>query len=177
MKEREGRRKRGNSKDNEIDIISLNLEEERHPRQMQSVQQGHKAQDTHRPKQTDNKELVRVTYLFVGVFLAMLCYMLYFNIVRSKDIINSSYNVRLDSMADRVIRGKILDKYGNVLAETEVNQNGEEKRVYPYGSLYAHVIGYDSKGKSGLESNQNFNLLTSNAFTSIVICFMNKSCS
>lgn len=37
-------------------------------------------------------------------------------------------------------------------------------RSYPYGSLYAHVVGYDSQGKSGLESTENFELLTSNAF-------------
>ena len=94
----------------------------------------------------------------------MMGYMVYFNVVRSKDIINSPYNVRLDSMADRVVRGKILDRDGNVLAETKVDDNGTEKRVYPYGELYAHVVGYDSKGKSGLESAENFNLLTSNAF-------------
>ncbi len=94
----------------------------------------------------------------------MMGYLVYFNLVRSKDIINSPYNVRLDSMAERVVRGKILDRDGNVLAETEVDEEGEEKRVYPYGDLYAHVVGYDSKGKSGLESTENFNLLTSNAF-------------
>lgn len=91
-------------------------------------------------------------------------YIVYFNVIRSKDIINSSYNVRLDSMADRVVRGKILDKDGNVLAETVVDEDGTEQRVYPYAELYAHVVGYDSKGKSGLESIENFNLLTSNAF-------------
>ncbi len=94
----------------------------------------------------------------------MMGYMVYFNVVRSKDIINSPYNVRLDSMADRVVRGKILDRNGTVLAETKVNEEGVEKRVYPYGELYAHVVGYDVKGKSGLESTENFNLLTSNAF-------------
>ena len=67
-------------------------------------------------------------------------------------------------MADRVVRGKILDKDGNVLAKTEVDDNGTETRVYPYRDLYAHVVGYDSHGKSGLESTENFHLLTSNAF-------------
>lgn len=94
----------------------------------------------------------------------MMGYLVYFNVFRSKDIINSPYNVRLDSMADRVVRGKILDKDGNVLAETDVAEDGTEMRVYPYGDLYAHVVGYDSHGKSGLESTENFNLLTSNAF-------------
>ena len=94
----------------------------------------------------------------------MMGYIVYFNAVRSKEIINSPYNVRLDSMADRVVRGDILDNEGNVLAETLVAEDGTETRNYPYGDLYAHVVGYDSKGKSGLESTENFDLLTSNAF-------------
>lgn len=79
-------------------------------------------------------------------------------------MINSPYNVRLDSMAERVVRGKILDQDGNVLAETLVAEDGTETRSYPYGDLYAHVVGYDSNGKAGLESTENFELLTSNAF-------------
>lgn len=89
---------------------------------------------------------------------------MYFHTLKSKDIINSPYNVRLDSMADRVVRGEIQDRNGNVLAKTEVAEDGTEQRVYPYGCLYAHIVGYDSHGKSGLESTENFNLLTSNAF-------------
>lgn len=115
-------------------------------------------------KKSINKEFARVTYLFVGLFLVMMGYIVYFNVVRSKEIINSPYNVRLDSMAERVVRGKILDKDGNVLAETNVAEDGSETRYYPYGDVYAHVVGYDSKGKSGLESANNFELLTSNAF-------------
>lgn len=94
----------------------------------------------------------------------MMGYVVYFNVVKSKDIINSPYNVRMDSMSERVVRGKILDKDGEVLAETEVGEDGTETRHYPYGDMYAHVVGYDSKGKSGLESVANFDLLTSNAF-------------
>ena len=104
-----------------------------------------------------------MTYLFVTIFLAMMGYLVYFNVVKSKDIINSPYNVRLDSMADRVVRGKILDNEGNVLAKTDVQEDGSETRIYPYGNMFAHVVGYDSKGKSGLESTANFHLLTSNA--------------
>ena len=115
-------------------------------------------------KQPSNKEFARVTYLFIIIFLAMMGYLVYFNAVKSKDIINSSYNVRLDSMADRVVRGQIFDNAGNVLAKTEVSEDGSEKRVYPYGALYAHVVGYDTHGKGGIESQENFSLLTSHAF-------------
>lgn len=120
-------------------------------------------------KETGERDLLRkgivgVTYFFVVLFLVMMGYIVYFNAVKSKEIINSPYNVRLDSMSDRVVRGKILDSYGNVLAETIVSEDGLEKRNYPYGEIYAHVVGFDSMGKSGLESTENFDLLTSNAF-------------
>ena len=105
-----------------------------------------------------------MTYFFVTLFLVMMGYLVYFNVVRSKEIINSPYNVRMDSLSDRVVRGSILDKNGEVLAETVVAEDGTETRNYPYGDVYAHVVGYDSKGKSGLESVENFDLLTSNAF-------------
>lgn len=100
----------------------------------------------------------------MALFLALMGYIVYFNAVQSKEIINSPYNVRLDSMTDRVVRGSILDKDGQVLAETRVAEDGTETRYYPFGDLYAHVVGYDSYGKSGLESTENFDLLTSNAF-------------
>ena len=38
--------------------------------------------------------------------------------------------------------------------------------MYPYGDIFAHVVGYSNPelGKTGLESVENFHLLTSNAF-------------
>lgn len=94
----------------------------------------------------------------------MMGYIVYFYVVRSKEIINSPYNVRMDSLSERVVRGNILDSDGEVLAETLVGEDGSETRSYPYGDVYAHVVGYDSKGKYGLEAVENFPLLTSNAF-------------
>ena len=125
-----------------------------------------KKKDKRRAKQKKevNKEFARVTYIFVALFLVLMGYIIYFNLEKSQDIINSSYNPRLDSMADRVVRGKILDKDGNVLAETTTAEDGSEYRYYPYGNLYAHVVGFSSQGKSGLESAENFELLTSHAF-------------
>lgn len=107
---------------------------------------------------------MKITYIFVAIFIGMIGYLVYFNLFKSKDIINSPYNVRLDSLAERVVRGKILDRNGEVLSETKVDENGKETRVYPYQNLFAHVVGYDAKGKAGIESSANFELLTSNAF-------------
>ena len=100
----------------------------------------------------------------MGLFLALMGYITYFQVARSRDIIRSPYNARQDSYADRVVRGSILDKDGNVLAQTRVEADGTEIREYPYGNMFAHVIGYSAYGKSGLESSENFELLTSNAF-------------
>ena len=91
-------------------------------------------------------------------------YIGYFTVSASGDIIKSPYNPRLDSMADRVVRGKILDRSGNVLAETDTAEDGSEYRYYPYGDIFAHVVGYSVQGKSGLESTANFELLSSNSF-------------
>ena len=115
-------------------------------------------------KRARNKEFARVTYVFVGLFLVMMGYLCYFNVVKSRDMIRNSHNARLDSLAERVVRGKILDKNGKVLAQTTTSEDGTETREYPYGNMFAHVVGYSDKGKSGLESEMNFELLTSNAF-------------
>lgn len=127
-------------------------------------------------RKSGNRELARVKYLFVFLFLVMIGYAFYFQEFRSRAIINSPYNVRLDSFADRIVRGQILDDSGNVLAKTEVSKVGTETRVYPYGNLYAHVVGYDCHGKSGIESTENFNLLTSDApfFEKLFRAFQNK---
>ena len=94
----------------------------------------------------------------------MMGYIVYFNMVKSEEFVRSPYNQRQDSLADRIVRGKILDKNGKVLAETKTSENGKEYRSYPYGKMFAHVVGYTDNGKTGLESVENSALLTSNAF-------------
>ena len=133
---------------------------ERRARKEQKAREKEEA----KKKKMTNKEFARVTYMFVTLFLVMIGYMVYFNVVKSKEVINSPYNVRQDLLAKRVVRGKILDCNGEVLAQTVTDEDGTETREYPYDDLYAHVVGYYVKGKYGIESIQNFNLLTSNAF-------------
>ncbi len=81
-------------------------------------------------------------------------------------MVNSPYNQRQDSFAETVVRGDIVDRNGNVLATTDVAEDGTETRSYPYGNVFSHVIGYSDPelGNTGLESVENFELLTSNAF-------------
>lgn len=105
-----------------------------------------------------------ITYLFLALFLAMIAYFIYFQVVKSESMINSSYNSRLDLYAERVIRGDVTSADGKVLAHTNVGDDGNESREYPYGRMFAHVVGYSNNGKGGIESQYNFNMLRSHSF-------------
>ena len=65
-----------------------------------------------------------ITYLFLAIFICLMGYMVYFQTVKSEDFINSPYNSRQDTFADRVVRGKIMSADGKVLAETVVDAAG-----------------------------------------------------
>lgn len=111
-----------------------------------------------------NREFSVVMYVTVALFLFMMAYFVYFQVTRSKEVMASPYNERQDLYAAHVEKGSILSSNGDILARTVRNEDGSTYREYPYGSLFAHVVGYDTHGKSGLESSENTDLLTSNAF-------------
>ena len=111
-----------------------------------------------------NREFAVVTYLFLAIFLGMIAYFTYFQVEKSEAFINSSYNARQDAFADRIRRGDILSAQGEVLATTKTAADGTESRSYPYGRMFAHVVGFGTNGKSGIESIDNFQLLRSHAF-------------
>lgn len=113
------------------------------------------------PNPKANSCILGITYLMVALFLGLVVYMGYFLQVRSEDVINNSYNARLDRFSDRIVRGKIMAGDGTVLAETQVDADGNETRVYYYGSVFDHAVGYSAKGKTGIEALANFYLLTS----------------
>lgn len=117
------------------------------------------------PKKTRHrgKAYVFVSYAFVAIFLLLIAHMIYFNVVLKDSILNSPYNKRQNSATKYVIRGNIESKDGDVLAKTNVDDNGNETRTYPEGNVFAHVIGFNSHGKSGLESRENYELLTSHS--------------
>jgi peptidoglycan glycosyltransferase len=113
----------------------------------------------------DRRSIFSVVYIFLGLFVLMMGYYTYFMIVRSNDIINSSYNKRQEVLAQRVIRGEIISADGKVLAKTVVDQEGNETREYPYNEVFAHVVGRYEKGVTGIEESENIRMLTSNINT------------
>ncbi|MFR7392794.1 MAG: hypothetical protein ACLUTF_08940 [Anaerostipes hadrus] len=101
--------------------------------------------------------------MFVGLFLALIAYIAYFVAVDSKNVITDPHNRRLQSMAEKVVRGKIISSDGKVLAQTLDREWIRDREIIRMDSMFAHVVGYNDKGKSGLESVCNFDLLRSNA--------------
>ena len=111
-----------------------------------------------------NKEFLVVMYLFLALFLGMMAYFVYFQVVKSESFINSPYNSLQDLSAEHVIRGDILSSDGQVLATTKVSDDGTQTRSYPQGRVFAHAVGYAVNGKAGLENQENFSLLRSHEF-------------
>jgi len=108
-----------------------------------------------------NRELYLILYLFIGMFAMMPCYLAYFLIGESREIIDNPYNLRQEKFSQKVIRGTILTGDGEIIAKTETEEDGTENRIYPFHELFSHVVGYSQSGKDGLEKVYNFQLLRS----------------
>lgn len=115
-------------------------------------------------RKSRNKETAFVTYFFLILFVGMIAYFIYFQIFKSEEFINSPYNSLQDLFAESVVRGDIVSADGKVLATTRISKDGSERREYPYGKLFSHVVGYSVNGKAGIEKQENFSLLRSHEF-------------
>lgn len=97
----------------------------------------------------------------VGIYMCLMGYVIYFMQFKAETTIANSRNIRQDSFADKVERGDIITSDGVVIATSTTDGDGNTTRSYPYGSMFAHLVGYDSYGKSGLELQGNFYMLRS----------------
>ena len=110
-----------------------------------------------------NRELWMIVYIFLAIFLAMTGYFVYNVQFATKAVINDSHNMRKKDLAKQVIRGTIYASDGSVLAQEALDHDGNEVRNYPYGRLFAHVVGFSTMGSTGIENAADVDLLTSNA--------------
>lgn len=120
-----------------------------------------KAQKKARKKNLLNRDIYKISAAFALIFAAMAVFMVYFLVFQSGSTINNSYNKRSSALKETIVRGSILSSDGDVLAYTDTDSEGNETRVYPYGSIFAHVVGFEDNGGLGLESSYNYYLLTS----------------
>ncbi len=110
-----------------------------------------------------NKEIMLVTWTFVLLFLGLAGYITYYSVTHQQELMSNSYNGRQQILIAKNRRGKILAADGNVLAQTVLDDEGKEKREYPYQNLFSHVVGYATNGRMGVEAQANYYLLHSNA--------------
>ena len=98
-----------------------------------------------------NKLTYQIALFFSGIFVVMIVYLFYFEYKDADEVINSTYNKRQSILAEQTVRGQIKADNGEILAQTSVDESGNETRNYPYGNLFAHAVGYNCNGKAGVE--------------------------
>ena len=103
------------------------------------------------------KNIRRVFWLYFAMFLMVVGYLGKFILVDSADIVNSTYNPRLNRNDFSIKRGNIYDADGNILAGS-VENGGLYKRVFNYDEQYAHTVGFIHDTKAGVEAKYNFTL-------------------
>jgi peptidoglycan glycosyltransferase len=106
------------------------------------------------------KEILLTTVFFSVLFTGLIIYL---GVLAVRDnpeqMINNDYNSRQQILASRNYRGTIYAAGGEILAETTIQADQSEKRSYPYGDLFAHAVGYATKGKTGVEALANYYLI------------------
>ena len=75
-------------------------------------------------RKEQNKVFVKASYFFVLMFLSLCGYLVYFNIADRESINSNSYNTKQDTKDNMVIRGNIYSSDGEILATTNVAEDG-----------------------------------------------------
>lgn len=103
-------------------------------------------------------QCVLMSLLYFGMIGNIVAYMLN----DSQIAINNSYNQkRQEILAANTLRGTIYAADGSVLAQTIIDNNGNERREYPYGEMFSHIVGYSVNGRAGIENEANMYLIQS----------------
>jgi len=111
-----------------------------------------------------NKRIVNILIVMSLLFLTLIGYLTYFEFVLKDGIAQNPFNKRQWAYEEDTVRGSIYDRVGVTLANSD-----DTVRIYPYGALYSHIIGYNSTiyGKSQLEFKYNNLLLGQDEFSQV----------
>lgn len=95
-------------------------------------------------------------YIAIGLSLSFIFLsfgLVYWQVVRSDALLENPANRRLLLMEQRVVRGGIFDRNGEILAQTKT-ANNQKQRVYPKGEALEPLMGYATlqHGSAGMEA-------------------------
>lgn len=105
-----------------------------------------------------NRRIQQISVIFLILMGAMTVYFFWYTAFQARQDANNPYNARWKKKEKEMIRGEILTADGAVLAESSSKAG---KRTYPYGPLFANVVGQSLKKTTGIEARMNEELLTS----------------
>ncbi len=103
--------------------------------------------------------IIVLSVFYIGLFMALLGYICVYGYSNRQVLLNNSYNSRQQLLLKQNTRGKILSRNGDVLAYSQKNEEGKDKRYYPYEKEFSHVVGYSTNGKAGIEALTNYYLI------------------
>ena len=130
-------------------------------------------------KKTARKQMTFFAVLFALLFGWMYFYFTQTAIENKVGLFDNDYNHRDELLAARNRRGSIYASDAETIlasTQTELDDNGNviQIRSYPFGSMYAHVLGYAQLGGSGLEEYFKYELLHSDLPLSEKVRYDNK---
>ena len=105
------------------------------------------------------RSMRRVFWLLALCFFLLLGYLGKLVLMDGDEISGNAYNHRLRYVDETIRRGDILDRDGEILATSVLQNDGTYVREYPRARMAAHITGYSSVGKSGVEAAENFTLM------------------
>lgn len=106
------------------------------------------------------RSIRRIFWLLVLCFFLLLGYMGKLVLMDRDGISANSYNARLRYVDNTIRRGDIIDRNGEVLATSVLQKDGTYERKYLRSRMAAHITGYSSVGKTGVEAAENFQMMT-----------------
>ena len=130
-------------------------------------------------KKTARRQMFSFAVLFAMLFGWMCFYFTQTAVENKVELFDNDYNHRDELLAMRNRRGGIYASDAETLlasTQTDMDDSGNivQIRSYPFGSMYAHVVGYSQLGGSGLEEYFKYDLLHSDLPLSEKVRYDNK---
>ncbi len=117
-------------------------------------------------RKATKRHILLFSMVFAVLFSAMTYYFVSTAITNKITLFNNDYNHRDQLLASKNRRGNIYASDSETLLATtnvSVDENGNvvQTRQYPFGRVFAHVVGYADMGGSGIEKYSKYDLLHS----------------